>query len=70
MLLGTATGFLVAKTLVAMLAGVFDPPPETLEVPWQYLGTTAAVALVCAAAAIATIRRASTQPDLEALRQH
>lgn len=70
MLLGTATGFLVAKTLVAMLAGVFDPPPETLEVPWQYLGVTAAVALVCAAAAIATIRRASTQPDLEALRQH
>ena len=70
MLLGTTTGFLVAKTLVAMLAGAFDPPPETLAVPWQYLGATAAVALVCAAAAISIMRRASTQRDLEALRQH
>ena len=42
MLLGTATGFAIAKTLVAILAGFFDPPPEVLVVPWLYLGATVA----------------------------
>lgn len=68
MLLGTATGFAIAKTLVAILAGVFDPPPEALVVPWAYLGATAALALACATAAILVMRRLASRPDLEALR--
>ena len=68
MLLGTATGFAIAKTLVAILAGVFDPPPEALVVPWLYLGATAATALLCAALAVVLMRRLASQPDLEALR--
>lgn len=68
MLLGSATGFAIAKTLVAILAGVFDPPPEALVVPWPYLGATAATALLCAALAILLIRRLAARPDLDALR--
>lgn len=67
-LLGTATGFAIAKTLVAILAGAFDPPPEALVVPWLYLGATAATALACATLAILLMRRLAARPDLEALR--
>jgi putative ABC transport system permease protein len=68
MVLGSATGLLIAKTLVAILAGVFDPPPETLTIPWVYLGATTVTALVCASMAILLVRRLATQSDLEALR--
>lgn len=67
-LLGTATGFAIAKTLVAILAGAFDPPPEALVVPWLYLGVTAVTALACATLAILLMRRLAARPDLEALR--
>jgi putative ABC transport system permease protein len=36
-LVGMCLGWLVAFALVKVLAGVFDPPPETLTVPWIYL---------------------------------
>ena len=68
MLFGTATGFLIARALVAILAGVFDPPPEALVVPWAYLGATIATALVCAAPAVVVMRGLAARPDLEALR--
>ena len=53
---------------MAILAGVFDPPPEALVVPWLYLGATAMIALACATLAIMVMRRLSARPDLEALR--
>ena len=68
MLLGTATGFAIAKTLVAILAGVFDRPPEALVVPWAYLGATAAIALACATSAILVMQRLAARSDMEALR--
>ena len=68
MLLGTATGFAIAKTLVAILAGVFDPPPEALVAPWLYLAATVVIALACATLAILLMRRLAARPDLEALR--
>ena len=34
---GICVGWLVAFVLVKVLAGVFDPPPEALTVPWIYL---------------------------------
>ncbi len=68
MLLGTVTGVAIAKTLVAILAGAFDPPPEFLSVPWLYLGVTAATALVCAALAILIMQRLTAREDIEMLR--
>jgi putative ABC transport system permease protein len=49
--LGIATGMGVAYILVKVLEGVFDPPPESLAVPFSYLGiilTGAAVAVLIA----------------------
>ena len=37
MIVGTATGFAIAQMLVTMLTGVFDPPPQSLAISWQYL---------------------------------
>ncbi|MFN2604136.1 MAG: FtsX-like permease family protein [Gemmatimonadaceae bacterium] len=37
MVLGFATGFGIAKMLVKLLTGVFDPAPQSLAVPWVYL---------------------------------
>lgn len=68
MLLGTATGFGIAKTLVAILAGAFDPPPEALVVPWLYLAIAGGVALICASLAITMMQKLSARPDLETLR--
>lgn len=66
--LGIAAGAGLAEALVAMLAGVFDPPPETLSIPWLYLGVILATGLVCGAAAILAMQTLSQKPDLEALR--
>lgn len=68
MLLGTGTGLGIAKTLVAILAGAFDPPPEALVVPWFYLAIAGLVALVCATLAILTMQKLASRPDLETLR--
>lgn len=68
MVLGTATGFGIAKTLVAILAGAFDPPPETLVVPWVYLAIAMVVALACASLAIGVMQQFSSRRDLETLR--
>jgi putative ABC transport system permease protein len=70
MVLGTATGVAIAKTLVAILAGAFDPPPESLVVPWFYLGVTAATALACATLAILIMRNLAARRDIEMLRTH
>lgn len=67
-LLGLPAGFGIAQTLVTMLAGAFDPPPQTLQVPWGYLSLTVATALAFGALAVVLIQRASQRPDLEALR--
>ena len=37
MILGFGTGFAIAKMLVKVLTGVFDPPPQSLTIPWAYL---------------------------------
>jgi len=36
-LVGACIGGIMAYALVTVLAGVFDPPPEGLTVPWVYL---------------------------------
>lgn len=42
-LTGGALGSVLSVMLVKVLSGVFDPPPDTLAVPWPYLGVTAVV---------------------------
>jgi putative ABC transport system permease protein len=55
---------------VAILAGAFDPPPESLVVPRFYLGVTAATALACATLAILIMRNLAARRDIEMLRTH
>ena len=42
---GAALGTALAIMLVKVLTGVFDPPPETLAIPWGYLGLVVAAAV-------------------------
>ncbi|MGY3485107.1 putative ABC transport system permease protein [Bradyrhizobium sp. USDA 4011] len=67
-IMGIVVGFAIAYALVTLLAGVFDPPPETLSVPWLYVTVALITALVCGSIAIAGTLALSTKPDLEALR--
>jgi len=41
----------LSKTLVTILTGVFDPPPDRLAVPWPYLAAVTALGVACLAAA-------------------
>jgi putative ABC transport system permease protein len=47
--------------LVAMLTHVFDPPPDTMAIPWRYLlelaGATLVTALVTLAYVAGRLRR-------------
>jgi putative ABC transport system permease protein len=51
---GTALSWAMSRMLVSVLNGVFDPPPTSLSVPWDYLVGTAltAVAAISASSAI------------------
>jgi putative ABC transport system permease protein len=55
-LLGAAGAWALSHMLVKALAGVFDPPPAALAVPWAYFAAVGAVALgaVLLAALVAT----------------
>jgi putative ABC transport system permease protein len=47
--LAAGLGWLASKMLVAMLQHVFDPPPDTLAVPWGFLAGLGAAAIVATA---------------------
>ena len=64
-------GFLgvgVALVLVKMLTGIFDPPPEALALPWEYLTFLGMAAIVSTVSAAAVLRLHSRRQVLEALR--
>jgi putative ABC transport system permease protein len=68
LVLGLAAGFGVAIMLVRQLTSVFDPPPQTLTVPWVYLAILiAATAASIVSAAIAVLLHARRSP-LESLK--
>lgn len=52
LMLAAGLGWLLAQMLVAMLQHVFDPPPDTLAIPWTYLSVLAATAIVAALVAV------------------
>ena len=65
---GAAIGLVVAYVLVRELEGVFDPPPESLSIPWPYLATLVVTALVSVAIVVLIAARAFDQRRIEALR--
>jgi putative ABC transport system permease protein len=67
-LYGTITGFGVAWMLVTMLAGVFDPPPESITVPVGYASAVLVGTVAVAAAVVAAFERAHRLTDPSALK--
>ncbi|GAA2323843.1 hypothetical protein GCM10010149_91420 [Nonomuraea roseoviolacea subsp. roseoviolacea] len=66
--LGTVCGWALSRMLVAVLSGVFDPPPDSLAVPWTYLAAVAGLGLAALLAAGAVTVRATRSPPLTVLR--
>jgi putative ABC transport system permease protein len=55
--LAVGLGWLLSEMLVAILQHVFDPPPDTLAVPWAFLGGLAGAAIVATLLATAVASR-------------
>jgi putative ABC transport system permease protein len=68
LVLGAATAAAISYMLVKVLTGVFDPPPDTLAVPWGYLAALFALAIGAVAATGALTLRALSRPAIEELR--
>ncbi|MFC7589555.1 FtsX-like permease family protein [Nonomuraea antimicrobica] len=66
--LGALCGWALSRMLVAVLSGVFDPPPDGLAVPWPYLGVLAVLGAVALLAAGAATVLAARRPPLTVLR--
>jgi putative ABC transport system permease protein len=54
---------------VAVLTGVFDPPPATIAVPWAYLVVVTVSTLGALAVATVIATRPAGQPDIAPSRQ-
>jgi putative ABC transport system permease protein len=65
---GAALGAALAELLVAVLTGIFDPPPASLAVPWGQLLVVTALVLTAALAAAAWTLRSSRDSPVERLR--
>jgi putative ABC transport system permease protein len=68
MVLGFLTGFGIAKMLVKVLTGVFDPPPQALSIPWTYLGVLIVAGILSTVLAVVVAQRVSQRRAIEALR--
>lgn len=66
---GMAMGGGLAWVLVKMMTYVFDPPPETLAVPWPYLGTLAVTGLVAVCVSVLLQLRRRAEPLSFAIRR-
>jgi putative ABC transport system permease protein len=55
--LAVGLGWLLSEMLVAILQHVFDPPPDTLAVPWAFLAGLAGAAIVATLVATAIASR-------------
>ncbi|GAC1484040.1 MAG: hypothetical protein NVS1B5_03960 [Gemmatimonadaceae bacterium] len=68
MVLGFLTGFAIAQMLVKVLTGVFDPPPESLAIPWVYLIVLIVAGCLSTFIAIVIAQRVTQHRAIEALR--
>ena len=67
-LFGATLGFGAALALVKVLTGVFDPPPESLAIPGNYLALLALAAVAATAAAVFGMIKFSRRSVTEELR--
>ena len=68
-LVGVCLGWVVAFALVNVLAGVFDPPPEFLTVPWTYLLSLCGATVALTATGVALhLRKLVREPVISDLR--
>lgn len=68
MVLGFATGLGIAKMLVKVLTGVFDPAPQSLAMPWVYLVVLIVAGCASTVLAVVIAQRVTRAKALEALR--
>jgi putative ABC transport system permease protein len=68
LLIGALAGWGMSRLLVTILAGVFDPPPSWLAVPWGYLLVLAGVVLAGLAAVATWMSRRARRLALQELR--
>ncbi|HEX3605647.1 MAG TPA: FtsX-like permease family protein [Candidatus Dormibacteraeota bacterium] len=66
---GALAGWALSRMLVAVLSGVFDPPPAALRVPAAYLGSAAAVAVLAVVAVVMLFSRRLTRVTGAMLRE-
>ncbi|TCS62981.1 FtsX-like permease family protein [Varunaivibrio sulfuroxidans] len=69
LLFGVAGGVVIAAMLVKLLTGVFDPPPEVLAWPLDYLVTIVGFAAVSLAAALVVTTRRASRSSADLLRE-
>ena len=66
---GGLIAWLLARMLVKVMTGVFDPPPSVIAIPWPYLTATVVVAVVAILAGALASARGSHRPPVEELRE-
>jgi putative ABC transport system permease protein len=66
--IGVLIGWGLAYVIVKILTGVFDPPPDSLSIPWSYLVTLGLVVAGAIAAAAMGAIRATERPAVEIVR--
>ena len=66
---GAAVGWLLSQVLVAVLTGVFDPPPAAITVAWAYLTAIALIASAALVGAAAGATRQASGPPTSILRE-
>ena len=66
---GAITGSVVSWMLVKLLTGVFDPPPESLNVPWLYIGAVLATTIASVILAVAIAGRRVERSPIAVLRE-
>lgn len=68
LILGAGIASLLSITLVDVLTGVFDPPPEALNIPWGYLLAVVAAAIAAVLGAGWLTLRSLRRPSVQQLR--
>ena len=69
LVLGGLAGWALSEMLVAVFTDVFDPPPDTLTVPWGYLAAVVGVAVAAVTAVSLTAIRRSRRSDVSVMRE-
>ncbi|HEV7743103.1 MAG TPA: FtsX-like permease family protein [Pseudolysinimonas sp.] len=67
--IGAVSGAILSNVLVAVLTGVFDPPPSVLAVPWAYLVAVVASVLIATLITALAVTGRGRRPAVELLRE-